>query len=218
MSDAERHEWIWRPWKFYQRVCTHKSLLFLTFSFYFPSKPFLNLKPRANRIWRADKTLKPARQQQGRRAYVDREEYTNIMDHVKNLWSRYLQWVSENPTLATEMETSIKWISLIATGRNYWSDIEIFFSFYFWTTGYLRNSTNSLLWSELAYSASDLFKFINDRAYEQAFQATNAIKYENIEQLLALLDSAEIFLEIGASLVAGEAAKWIMVSILQVLK
>ena len=55
------------------------------------------------------------------------EEYTNIMDHVKNLWSRYLQWVSENPTLATEMETSIKWISLIATGRNYWSDIEIFF-------------------------------------------------------------------------------------------
>ena len=146
------------------------------------------------------------------------EEYTNIMDNVKNLWSRYLQWVSENPTLATDMETSIKWISLIATGRHYWSDIEIFFSFYFWTTGYLRNSTNSLLWSELAYSASDLFKFINDRAYEQAFQATNAIKYENIEQLLAFLDSAEIFLEIGASLVAGDAAKWIMVSILQVLK
>ena len=50
---------------------------------------------------------------------MDREEYTNIMDHVKNLWSRYLQWVSENPTLATEMETSIKWISLIATGRHY---------------------------------------------------------------------------------------------------
>ena len=75
-----------------------------------------------------------------------------------------------------------------------------------------------MLWSELAYSASDLFKFINDRAYEQAFHATNAIKYENIEQLLAFLDSAELFLEIGASLVAGDAAKWIVVSILQVLK
>ena len=74
-----------------------------------------------------------------------------------------------------------------------------------------------MLWSELAYSASDLFKFINDRAYEQAFHATNAIKYENIEQLLAFLDSAELFLEIGASIVAGDAAKWIVVSILQVL-
>ena len=33
----------------------------------------------------------------------NREE--NIMEHVKNLWSRYLQWVAENPTLATDMET-----------------------------------------------------------------------------------------------------------------
>ena len=40
------------------------------------------------------------------------------MEHVKNLWSRYLQWVAENPTLATDMETSIKWISLIATGKS----------------------------------------------------------------------------------------------------
>lgn len=121
------------------------------------------------------------------------------MEHVKKLWAGYLQWVSENPNLATDIETCVKWISIIATG-------------------YLRNSTDSLLWSELAYSASDLFKFVNDRAYEQAFQATNAIKHENIEHLLAFLDSVEIFLEIGAYLTSGEAAKWIMVSILHVLK
>ena len=39
------------------------------------------------------------------------------MDHVKNLWSSYLQWVSEHPQLATDIETSIKWISYIATGN-----------------------------------------------------------------------------------------------------
>ena len=38
------------------------------------------------------------------------------MDHVKNLWSSYLQWVAEHPQLATDIETSIKWISYLATG------------------------------------------------------------------------------------------------------
>ena len=42
--------------------------------------------------------------------------FHNKMDHVKNLWSSYLQWVAEHPQLATDIETSIKWISYIATG------------------------------------------------------------------------------------------------------
>ena len=40
------------------------------------------------------------------------------MDQVKNVWSSYLHWVSEHPQLATDIETSIKWISYIATGMN----------------------------------------------------------------------------------------------------
>ena len=38
------------------------------------------------------------------------------MDQVRNLWTSYLNWVSEHPHLATDIETSIKWISYIATG------------------------------------------------------------------------------------------------------
>lgn len=82
----------------------------------------------------------------------------------------------------------------------------------------MRDSTNSLLWSELVYSASDLLKFINDRAYEQAFKSAESIQYENIEHLLAFLDSAEIFLEVGCFLVGGPTAKWIAISTVQVLK
>lgn len=41
------------------------------------------------------------------------------MDHVRNLWSSYLQWVAEHPQLATDIETSIKWISYIATGNGF---------------------------------------------------------------------------------------------------
>lgn len=121
------------------------------------------------------------------------------MDHVKNLWSSYLQWVAEHPQLATDIETSIKWISYFATG-------------------YLKNSTNSLLWTELVYSASDLLKFINDRAYDQAFRTANAIQTEKIEHLLAFLDSAEMMLEIGSYLIGGNKAKWIAISSIQILK
>ena len=67
-------------------------------------------------------------------------------------------------------------------------------------SGYLRNSTNSLLWSEVVYSASEVLKFINDRAYEQAFQTANAIQQENIEHFLAFLDSAEILFEVASFL------------------
>jgi len=125
--------------------------------------------------------------------------FNNKMDHVKDLWSSYLQWVAEHPQLATDIETSIKWISYIATG-------------------YLRESTNSLLWTELVYSASDLLKFINDRAYDQAFRTANAIQKEKIEHLLAFLDSAEIMLEIGSYLIGGNTAKWIAISTIQILK
>ena len=62
--------------------------------------------------------------------------------------------------------------------------------------GYLRESTNSLLWTELVYSASDLLKFINDRAYDQAFRTANAIQKEKIGEVICFLfrNSNRIFL------------------------
>jgi hypothetical protein len=42
-----------------------------------------------------------------------------MVDHIKNVWSSYLQWVSDHPQLATDVETSVKWISYIATGTSY---------------------------------------------------------------------------------------------------
>jgi hypothetical protein len=84
--------------------------------------------------------------------------------------------------------------------------------------GYLRDSEHSLLLSELVHAASDVLKFVNDRAYQQAFNTANAIQYEKIEHLLAFLDTAEVLLEVGASMMGGEMTKWVVVSTIQVLK
>ena len=44
------------------------------------------------------------------------QQIFKIMEQVKNLWTSYLNWITEHPHLATDIETSLKWISYIATG------------------------------------------------------------------------------------------------------
>jgi len=84
--------------------------------------------------------------------------------------------------------------------------------------GYLSNSQSSLLWSEVVHSASEILKFVNDRAYEQAFKTANFVKHQDVEHLLAFLDTAEVLIEVGASMMGGSKAKWIGISIIQTLK
>ena len=84
--------------------------------------------------------------------------------------------------------------------------------------GYLRDSQNSLLWTEVVFTFGDIFKFVNDRAYEQAFQTTRYVETDQIEKLLAFLDTAELLLEVGSNLVGGHTAKWIVISTVQILK
>ena len=40
------------------------------------------------------------------------------MEQAKELWTQYLNWITTHPQLATDVETSIKWITYIATGSS----------------------------------------------------------------------------------------------------
>ena len=75
-----------------------------------------------------------------------------------------------------------------------------------------------MLWSEIVFSLGDILKFVNDRALEQAFHTTRYVKSEQIEKLLAFLDTVEVILEVGSSLIGGNEAKWIVISTVQILK
>jgi hypothetical protein len=41
------------------------------------------------------------------------------MEHAKSVWKQYLDWVGQHPKSAADVETSLKWIALIATGKKY---------------------------------------------------------------------------------------------------
>ena len=77
--------------------------------------------------------------------------------------------------------SNCNWIKIIENGYHFKLTFTLLF------LGYLRESTNSLLWTELVYSASDLLKFINDRAYDQAFRTANAIQKEKIGEVICFL-------------------------------
>ena len=72
--------------------------------------------------------------------------------------------------------------------------------------------------SEFISSVRDIIKFVNDRAFECVGRVVADIDRKNVENLLAFLDSAEIFLEIGAGFVGGEPVRWVVIGILQTLK
>ncbi len=85
-------------------------------------------------------------------------------------------------------------------------------------SGFMRNSRRTLLWSELAHSFSDVLRFINDRAYEQAFNVANVVDDKRIETFLGFLETAEVLLEVGSSLFGGDVSRWVVISTVQVLK
>jgi hypothetical protein len=84
--------------------------------------------------------------------------------------------------------------------------------------GYFRNSDKSLLISEFISSVGEIIRFVNDRAFEQVGRLVGEIDRQKVENLLAFLEAAEIFLEIGAGFVGGEVARWVVISIVQSLK
>jgi hypothetical protein len=90
--------------------------------------------------------------------------------------------------------------------------------FSFIVLGYFRNSDKSLLISEFISSVGEIIRFVNDRAFEQVGRLVGEIDRQKVENLLAFLEAAEIFLEIGAGFVGGEVARWVVISIVQSLK
>lgn len=39
---------------------------------------------------------------------------------LKEIWMRYVEWVSRNPQTTSEIESSVKWISYFLAGKINW--------------------------------------------------------------------------------------------------
>lgn len=117
---------------------------------------------------------------------------------VIKYFEKYKKWVTSNPQLVGDIESTVKWLSYFTAGR-------------------INNST---LMSELVYSMSNLLVLFNDRLIHANQQIEVEIpKYQSkIRIWLTVLEYSEVLLEISASKLWGETGKWLIVVLLQVFK
>lgn len=111
----------------------------------------------------------------------------------------YREQMLKNPEFASKMESSLRLLSYLLPGR-------------FGT---------SEAFAELIYSASQLLTLMHDGVFRQGKGISICNSVKNGGQLVVLLtvvEYLEVFIELGAEKLLGEAGKWLIVIIIQIFK
>lgn len=121
--------------------------------------------------------------------------------HAILLRRKYQQFVLQNPETISKLESILRALSYMLPGR--------------------FGSSEAL--SELVFSASQLLTLLNDCIFREGSSnltsdVTSSCKQSRILLWLTVIEYLEVFIELGASRLWGEAGKWIIVVILQIAK
>ncbi|XP_067000781.2 peroxisomal membrane protein PEX16 [Anabrus simplex] len=120
----------------------------------------------------------------------------SLIFSLPELYSSYRNWVSKNPQLAGDLESTAKWISYFIAGR--------------------INNSNVL--SEFVFSLSNLLVLFNDRIIHST-RITRPVRSGEVVKLwLTVLEYSEVFVEITARKLWGSRGKWIVVVLIQLVK
>ncbi|XP_075234274.1 peroxisomal biogenesis factor 16 [Lycorma delicatula] len=121
-----------------------------------------------------------------------------ILRSFPEIFNKYQEWVCENPQLASEIESSVKWISYLIAGK----------------------VSESNVLSELVYSISNLWVLFNDKIILSAHNRCNSVTdlRDSIKTWLTVLEYSEVFIEISTRQVWGRKVKWIVIVLIQSFK
>lgn len=115
---------------------------------------------------------------------------------VLDLYKTYTEWVSSNPHITSEIESSVKWLSYFAAGQ----------------------FSNSCVLSELVYSVSNLLVLFNDRIIIRSQPLHSPSSAEKIKTWITILEYSEVFIEVSARQTWGEKGRWIVIVLIQIFK
>ncbi|XP_054154210.1 peroxisomal membrane protein PEX16-like [Oppia nitens] len=118
---------------------------------------------------------------------------------IKQSFNNYKNFIKQNPIIASEIESALRWISYLITATKL---------------------NNSHIVSELLYSCSSLLSLLNDtilrKSYNIKINANSVV--ENLELVLTFIEYIQVFSEFTAYRVYGLVGKWVIVSVIQITK
>jgi len=161
-----------------------------------------------------------------------KELYHTVRTLIEDVKRDYMTWVIQNPSRATDVESSVKFISYILQGRL---------------------QSKSIIFSELIYCCANLLAVWHDRFIRKHFEEREVssnknqqeplngsknpsssktspcfftsshvrsrnVQVDRIKSALTILHYVEVFLEISARHLWGDLGRWIIVLIVQAVK